>query len=73
MRVKTSVTLPKDLLTRMDAIERNRSAFIERATRAYLAEMERRRRNLRDLQILNTNARGLNTEAADVLEYQAFP
>jgi metal-responsive CopG/Arc/MetJ family transcriptional regulator len=73
MRVKTSVTLPKELLTRMDAVERNRSAFIERAARAYLAELERRRRNSRDLQILNANARALNAEAADVLAYQAFP
>ncbi len=57
----------------MDAIEQNRSAFIERAARAYLSGLERQRRNSRDLEILNANARGLNAEADDVLKYQAFP
>lgn len=73
MRIKTSVTLPKDLLDRMDAVERNRSAFIEQAARVYLANLERQRRNARDLQILNANASWLNAEAADVLDYQALP
>jgi metal-responsive CopG/Arc/MetJ family transcriptional regulator len=70
MRVKTSVTLPKQLLTRIDAVEPNRSAFIEKAASAYLASLERRRRDLRDLQILNSKTRALNAEAADVLGYQ---
>ena len=73
MRVKTSVTLPKELLTRMDALERNRSAFLERAARAYLSALDRQRRDARDLEIINRNARRLNREAADVLQYQVLP
>jgi hypothetical protein len=56
----------------MDAVEQNRSAFLEKAARAYLSGLARRRRDQRDLQILNANARALNAEAADVLGYQAF-
>ncbi len=71
MRVKTSVTLPQELLARIDRVERNRSAFVEKASRVYLASLERARRNARDLEILNANANRLNAEAADVLEYQS--
>jgi metal-responsive CopG/Arc/MetJ family transcriptional regulator len=71
MRVKTSVTLPKDLLARIDRVERNRSAFVEKASRVYLASLERAKRNARDLQILNANADRLNAEAMDALQYQA--
>jgi metal-responsive CopG/Arc/MetJ family transcriptional regulator len=71
MRVKTSVTLPKDLLVRIDRVERNRSAFVEKASRVYLASLDRDRRNARDLEILNANADRLNAEAMDALEYQA--
>jgi metal-responsive CopG/Arc/MetJ family transcriptional regulator len=73
MRVKTSVSLPKDLLIRIDRADRNRSAFVEKAARAYLASLERTRRDARDLEILNTNAERLNAEAADVLTYQSPP
>lgn len=71
MRVKTSVTLPKDLLARIDRVESNRSAFVEKASRVYLASLERAKRNARDLQILNANADRLNAEAMDALQYQA--
>jgi len=70
MRVKTSVTLPKELLTRIDRVDSNRSAFVEKASRVYLASIERARRNARDLQILNANADRLNAEAMDALQYQ---
>jgi metal-responsive CopG/Arc/MetJ family transcriptional regulator len=73
MRVKTSVTLPKELLLKMDRADRNRSAFIERAARAYLERLERTRRDARDLKILNENSECLNAEAEDVLEYQDLP
>ena len=70
MRVKTSVTLPKDLLTKIDRVERNRSAFVEKAARAYLSSLERARRDARDLEIINSNAEALNAEATDALGYQ---
>jgi metal-responsive CopG/Arc/MetJ family transcriptional regulator len=73
MRVKTSVTLPKELLTRIDRIDSNRSAFVEKASRVYLASLERARRDAHDLAIINANADRLNAEAMDVLEYQAIP
>lgn len=72
MRVKTSVTLPKELLARIDRVERNRSAFVEKASQAYLARLERERRDARDIEIINANADRLNAEAEDVLGYQAL-
>ena len=73
MRVKTSITLPEDLLETIDKTEPNRSAFIERASRAYLARLEKAKREAKDIQIINANADRLNEEAMDVLEYQGLP
>lgn len=76
MRVKTSVTLSKELL---DAIDRtdtgdgSRSELLERATWKLLREQWRRERDERDLEIINTNADELNALALEVLEYQADP
>jgi hypothetical protein len=73
VRVKTSITLPKELLGRLDRIDKNRSAFLERAAIAYLARLEREARDQRDLDIINRNAARLNREALDTLEYQRIP
>ena len=73
MRVKTSITLPDDLLKRIDRADSNRSALIERATRAYLARLERAAQEAKDTAIINANADRLNREAMDVLEYQGVP
>ena len=73
MRVKTSVTLPKELLHRLDRIDKNRSAVLERAAVAYLAQMEAQIRDQRDLQIIDQNADRLNREALDTLDYQQLP
>lgn len=70
MRVKTSVTLPADLITRLDAIDSNRSAVLERAARAFLALQERQSRDTRDMEIIGRNADALNREAADALAFQ---
>ena len=70
MRVKASVTLPDDLLQEIDKAGTNRSAFLERAARNYLAELNRNRRDRREAEILNAHADRLNREALDVLEYQ---
>jgi hypothetical protein len=40
--VKTSITLPADLLERLDRIDSNRSAFLKRAAPVYLARLEHR-------------------------------
>lgn len=73
MRVKTSITLPEDLLTSIDRADQNRSAFIERASRAYLARLEKAKREARDIEIINAHADRLNEEAMDVLDYQGLP
>jgi len=51
----------------------NRSAFLERASRAYLAHLERVKRDAKDAEILNRHADRLNEEGQDVLEYQDVP
>lgn len=73
MRVKTSITLPEDLLTSIDRADQNRSAFIERASRAYLARLEKAKLEARDIEIINAHADRLNEEAMDVLDYQGLP
>jgi len=76
MKVKTSITLSPDVLEAIERMTENRSSrseFIEEALRAYISQRRRERRNLRDLEILNSRAGGLNREAADVLEYQEIP
>lgn len=70
MRVKTSVTLPQDLLRRLDGIDSNRSAVLERAAIAYLAQLEDDGNDRKDLEIINRNSARLNREAKDALEYQ---
>jgi len=61
------------LLTRLDRVDKNRSAVLERAALAYLACLEREERDQRDLEIINRNAGRLNREAMDTLEYQQVP
>lgn len=66
MCVKVSITLPEDLLSRLDRVDKNRSALLERAAEAYLKDLT----NRRDIAIIDKNAERLKREAADVLEYQ---
>jgi metal-responsive CopG/Arc/MetJ family transcriptional regulator len=73
VRIKTSITLPEDLLQCIDRADSNRSALIERATRAYLARLEKAQREVKDSEIINANAGRLNREAMDVLGYQGLP
>ena len=73
MKVKTSITLSKELIRYIDEERggrKNRSLFIEEAIRSYLAGEIRRKRDLKDAQILNQKAKKLNKEARDVLSYQ---
>ncbi len=73
MRVKTSITLPAELLIRLDRVDSNRSALLERAALAYLARLEAEERDRKDLEIINRNADLLNREAMDTLGYQQLP
>jgi metal-responsive CopG/Arc/MetJ family transcriptional regulator len=74
MKEKTSITLSKDLLTRVDRLagsKHSRSAFIERVLRKYFQDRRRTSIQARDLELLNQAADRLNREADEVLEYQA--
>jgi len=73
VRVKTSITLPDDLIRRLDEVDANRSAVLERAARAYLAKLEAEQRASRDLEIINRNVERLNRQAVDTLGYQKIP
>lgn len=73
MKVKTSITLPEDLLKAIDQYageHKNRSKFIEDAVRAFITELIQKQQDARDLEIINQHADSLNQEAADVLTYQ---
>ncbi|MBI3404094.1 MAG: ribbon-helix-helix protein, CopG family, partial [Acidobacteria bacterium] len=74
MKLKTSITLTSDTLTKIDQMageNLSRSAFIEQVLRNYFRERIRRKAHARDLARINAAAERLNSEAADVLEYQA--
>jgi hypothetical protein len=49
-----------------------RSAFLEAAARAYLAQLARDERDKRDVRTFARHAGELNAEAEDVLSYQAI-
>lgn len=66
VRARLRITLPADLLREIDRVDPNRSAFVERAVRAYLARI----REAQDLRIINVHADRLNKEAMDVLGYR---
>ncbi|MCU0239628.1 MAG: ribbon-helix-helix protein, CopG family [Pyrinomonadaceae bacterium] len=70
---KISISLPKDLLARIDELvgkSRKRSTIIESALREYISKENSRELNQKEIEILNANAEKLNEEALDVLEYQ---
>jgi len=74
MKIKTSITLSRDVLKTVDRLSRsykNRSEFIELALRAFIAQTLRKEQNAQDLEIINRRAEALNVEAEDVLAYQA--
>lgn len=73
MKVKTSITVEKNLLETVDKLSgknKSRSKFIEAAIQAYIVERTRAEGNTRDLDLINEYADILNQEALDVLDYQ---
>jgi metal-responsive CopG/Arc/MetJ family transcriptional regulator len=73
MKVKISVTLSEALLAEVDKLAIapcTRSAIIEEAVQAYLANKARRERDERELHLLNAHADEFNAEMADILSYQ---
>ena len=73
VKVKTSITLSAEILVRLDRIDKNRSAVLERAALAYLSLLDQQARDRRDIAIIERNAKRLNREAQDTLEYQRTP
>lgn len=73
MRVRTSITLPKELLLRLRRVDKNRSAALERAALAYLGHLDHLARDKRDTQTIDSNAERLNREAMDTMGYQQLP
>jgi metal-responsive CopG/Arc/MetJ family transcriptional regulator len=74
MKVKTSVTLPQELLLSVDRFmgkKHKRSEVIEKALRQYIATEERKTLNHRDMELINANAEKLNQQVAETLEFQA--
>jgi metal-responsive CopG/Arc/MetJ family transcriptional regulator len=70
MKIKTSITLTDTLVKKMDTIcggAGHRSAFVEQAIHAKLAEIAHQQREAKDLIILNHLADELNEESKEVL------
>jgi metal-responsive CopG/Arc/MetJ family transcriptional regulator len=76
MKEKTSITLSRDVLAKVDKLggrQKSRSAVIEWMLQEYLRQRERAEIHARDLEILNRAADRLNSEAEETLDYQADP
>jgi metal-responsive CopG/Arc/MetJ family transcriptional regulator len=74
MRVRTSVTLPKELLVEVDALtdkKNGRSAVVESALIAYVAKEKPKKLNRRDIRIINENADLINRQVEETLAFQA--
>ncbi|MDP2168484.1 MAG: ribbon-helix-helix domain-containing protein [Thermodesulfovibrionales bacterium] len=72
MKVKTSITISEELVRDMDEMYggKNRSELIERAVRDFLEKEAQKKRDYKDMGIINKNAARLNREAEDVMSYQ---
>ena len=73
MKSSISITLTSSLLNGIEthaADFKSRSDFIEAAVEYFIAHLERRIVEQRDMEILNRRADTLNAEAEDVLGYQ---
>ncbi|KPK87428.1 hypothetical protein AMJ80_12130 [bacterium SM23_31] len=73
MKIKTSITLSKELLSAIDNKSighKSRSDFIENAVWKYILYILREEQSKKDLEIINHNSDSLNKEANDVLDYQ---
>ena len=72
-KVKTSVSLSKVLLEEMALFNTNKNItqFVEQAVAYYLAELKRRERGRRDIEIINANAGRFNREAEENLDFQS--
>ena len=73
MKMKTSITLEKEMVTAVEEAARegeSRSQVIERILRQSFAARDRDAIDRRDRNTINAHADELNEEAVDVLGYQ---
>jgi len=73
MKIKTSITISKNLIKEIDAVVQNsgnRSRFIEEAIISYIEKKRRISRDKKDFDLINAKEKLLNKEASDVLSYQ---
>jgi len=73
MKIKTSITLSDYLLKEIDNMVDdygNRSKVIEEAIKEFIMHKNRQLRDLKDLELINSNVDFLNQEANDILSYQ---
>jgi metal-responsive CopG/Arc/MetJ family transcriptional regulator len=75
MKERASITLSSDVLARVDHLagsKHSRSGVIEHILRLHFQQRSRRKIHSRDLERINAAAVRLNSEADDVLTYQAL-
>ena len=73
MKIKTSITLSDDLLTKIDrnlGNFKNRSNFLENAAKNYLSQLSRSENDRRDREIIDRKSAAMNKEAEAVLDFQ---
>jgi metal-responsive CopG/Arc/MetJ family transcriptional regulator len=74
MKLKTSLTLSEDLVTKLDRLagpDVSRSAFIEQVLRDFVEGRAQARREAREVAAINRHAATLNAEMKDTLSFQA--
>jgi metal-responsive CopG/Arc/MetJ family transcriptional regulator len=74
MKVRTTITLPQELLFSVDAFsgkKHKRSEVVEKALREYISKETRKELNQRDIDIINANAELINKQVEETLEFQA--
>jgi metal-responsive CopG/Arc/MetJ family transcriptional regulator len=74
MKVKTSLTLSEDLISKLDRMagsKISRSSFIEEILRDFVEGHAQARRDAREISAINRHAAALNAEMKDTLSFQA--
>ena len=74
-KAKASLSLSAEVIEAADLIagRSQRSAFVERAVRAYIRRVMRQARHRQDLEAINAHAEVTNKESDDLLDLQAWP
>lgn len=73
MKVKTSVSLSEECLRELDELSgesANRSALIEAAVVEYISRRRRKSRGLEDRQRIAANAKSLERDVLETMEFQ---